>query len=1543
MLTINFVCAQTYFIEHDFDQVKIEKNGALYSLDYLAEINLSSLGEEIDQPDLPVYIYKILLPGNTTINSYSIEAIKEIELEGSFNIEPKKKLWTQFTKKAELKQNTGQYSKDKQFPEQAVKYLGVKHFNGLPIAHFAVYPLRYNAQNGKLHFIKQIQLSISTMQDSYQAIKPERLDSSQKTAISEYVAKSFRNRNDLNEVTVVEDVDAFEIKQLQEDLGPGLIERYIIITNESLKDAFIPLAEWKTRKGVLAVIRTVEWICEQYPNGVDEAEKIRSFIQRAYQKKGTKYVLLGGDIDIVPTREITTNECTFAADYYYSDLDGTWNDDQDNIFGEAVDNVDGYPEVYVGRIPVQTNEEVQRFIYKLFNYEKLTNIVNEAFPENVLYIAANLENDNDGRDLIMNHIDPYINPDFTRKLITQNDDIGSSPDVAIAELNKNYAIIFSETHGSYHTVRPGARNSNIYNYHLVDLYDQDPSFWYVASCHTNDILRRSFSEVYLLAENGGGVAYIGNSSFEHPFSGIYLEKEFYRLAFEEEHYHLSEAHFLSRLPYLGYIGWEGPTRVIVFSTIVLGDPEMPLWTDTPQTFLVVHPDSLAAGENQFTVQVKNAVDETPVEQAKVVLYRNDDVYKTCITNDSGIVNFDEDIYKLGTVNITVTKRNYIPFESEMIIYDQPVPRIELKQYFVDDGGNQNQQCEPGETINLTLKVVNEGSQAVEQNLTANLNCSHPLVSMEIDEIDTAITLQSLESVFIGPFRFTISAELPADTTLLFETSFDADTNKAGSGSILLDAGLPELYITGQSTFKPTGFPANYSGIKLELFNFGTGAATQVEARFSSAQDSVQLIDSLLSFGNIEPNKSKQSPDECIIEHNIPLDSIQLNVCITDIYGKEWNFCVDFNEPEPPVNFTFKPENGYSIQLSWQTSPSADVAGYHINRREKGGEDFQRITYKPLPQAGYFIDDNLGEDLTFEYTVQALDFSGNLSMAPSDTITAWPTLPFQNGFPFAVSLKAIGSVMNGTAVYDFDGDGKKEIAASGFNGVLNIYEQDGTLLWQVESLTSALTVPAVGNVFGDESAEIVVSGYKEGAYQNFIFIVNSITGTLIDTLHLGYNVPTSVVLKDIDRDGLDDIIVLTHGCNAPEPPKNSRLFIWRSTGTEWQPFPGWPADGYVFTSTTCLGMPAAADMNNSGVISVIVGTYDGKIYLFNPFLSPDPVWISELSGSLNSPISLADIDLDGSLDIIAPSINENKLFIVNNSGEALPGWENGQDIEATDHWGYGSPAVAGNLDSDDQLEIVYVGGQHAYIFEHTGDLKEGWPIPIDNNNSIFSSPVLADLDYNGITELIFGTEYGVLNALDCQNGKNISGFPIHTGNELIQGQSPAIMDVDKDGDLDILFTGHDGVLNIWDAPGKYPEGSVVCWHQPFANVRHTGELDTLKMEIISNIWTDKELRRIPDQFYLKNNYPNPFNPQTTIEFGLSQTAEVDLTVFNILGQQVCTLVSERRKAGKYHAVWNGKNTNGQTLSSGIYFYRLKVKDAETQNTLFTRISKMILLK
>jgi len=102
--------------------------------------------------------------------------------------------------------------------------------------------------------------------------------------------------------------------------------------------------------------------------------------------------------------------------------------------------------------------------------------------------------------------------------------------------------------------------------------------------------------------------------------------------------------------------------------------------------------------------------------------------------------------------------------------------------------------------------------------------------------------------------------------------------------------------------------------------------------------------------------------------------------------------------------------------------------------------------------------------------------------------------------------------------------------------------------------------------------------------------------------------------------------------------------------------------------------------------------------------------------------------------------------------------------------------------------------------------------------------------------------------------------------------------------------------------------------------------------------------VPASFTLSQNYPNPFNPTTTIKYTLPTAFDVELHVYNLLGQKVRTLISNQiQSAGQHIVQWNGKDESDSAVASGTYIYRLVAHELESGAIRFSRNRKMVLLR
>jgi hypothetical protein len=149
---------------------------------------------------------------------------------------------------------------------------------------------------------------------------------------------------------------------------------------------------------------------------------------------------------------------------------------------------------------------------------------------------------------------------------------------------------------------------------------------------------------------------------------------------------------------------------------------------------------------------------------------------------------------------------------------------------------------------------------------------------------------------------------------------------------------------------------------------------------------------------------------------------------------------------------------------------------------------------------------------------------------------------------------------------------------------------------------------------------------------------------------------------------------------------------------------------------------------------------------------------------------------------------------------------------------------------------------------------------------------------------------------------------------------------------------DGITNPIDTCDAwlFREGSYWEWLGYFGSDVGYPILRTTGYTNYTAVAEEEETGITPEDFQLYQSYPNPFNNQTIIKYDLVKPCQVTLTIYNILGQKVNTLVNQRQEAGSKIISWDGKDEKGEDLATGIYFYQLKTGEV-------THTKRMVLLK
>jgi hypothetical protein len=182
-----------------------------------------------------------------------------------------------------------------------------------------------------------------------------------------------------------------------------------------------------------------------------------------------------------------------------------------------------------------------------------------------------------------------------------------------------------------------------------------------------------------------------------------------------------------------------------------------------------------------------------------------------------------------------------------------------------------------------------------------------------------------------------------------------------------------------------------------------------------------------------------------------------------------------------------------------------------------------------------------------------------------------------------------------------------------------------------------------------------------------------------------------------------------------------------------------------------------------------------------------------------------------------------------------------------------------------------------------------------------------------------TPEGLQLTWDPNDEPDLSGYRIYRG--LTEGFEP--------GPGNLLTSVVDTMT--FDGGWRWDE----VWFYKLAAVDIHGNESGYSLLVPSEV-TGEEIPEVPEATYLAQNFPNPFNPGTSIRFGLSKASRVRLVVFDVAGRQVRAVLDEDRNAGHYTVRWDGLGDSGSRAASGIYFYRLTTNG-------FTETKKMVMLR
>jgi Peptidase family C25/FlgD Ig-like domain len=453
---------------------------------------------------------------------------------------------------------------------------------------------------------------------------------------------------------------------------------YVVITCDSLVDACLPLVRHKISLGFPTFIRPIEDILASY-TGVDDAEKIRNYLKDFYLDGG-EYVLLAGDESILPIRHAyhidvaapLTIDKQLLCDLYFADLTGTWDFDNDGTYGERnQDRADLTPELRVGRLPVSTSSEIERYTRKLIAYETNPGRGDFSYLTRALFFSSDEMRDYSGggqHALISKAYPPQITIDTTVAVEAASGADPAPTNIGGAFVNDSlasgYGIVNIIAHGRYDGF---AVKSATYNAWPKSLYLSDYlggshtdasilsangkiSFYYSLSCDVGGFdedlgplnhIGTNFVQRMLTLDSAGAVAFVGYSRWGWVSSSHLLQKVFFDSLFAHPGRPAIQAMYDSKAVY-SYL------RDLNYGQNFYGDPAMAVYTSRPKRLSLTYDQTIEG------LIVSGEIDGSPARGCVVRLVSDTILLGTYTLNDDGMTTIDLP-FELGS-NYTITAR-----------------------------------------------------------------------------------------------------------------------------------------------------------------------------------------------------------------------------------------------------------------------------------------------------------------------------------------------------------------------------------------------------------------------------------------------------------------------------------------------------------------------------------------------------------------------------------------------------------------------------------------------------------------------------------------------------------------------------------------------------------------------------------------------------------------------------------------------------------------------------------------------------------------------
>ena len=708
-------------------------------------------------PIMPLAILQFVVPPTATVTKVEVVNSEKTELAGTYNIHPAQTPRTLSEKRAIpfVAPDAAVYGSSAEFPGKVAELTYTGDKTGYRISGVNVFPLQYVPVTGKVSLYTSLTLRLTYEENSWRATPLTR----KQTGLA---AQELR--------TLVCNPEALDKCAPPVRVSDPTDAEYVIVAADAYVATLQPLCDWHSKKGYNSVIKTVAWIESNY-TGYDNAEKIRNFIKDYYANHGLMFVLLAGSTSTIPSRQghsVCSGETgDVPADLYYGSVDWSWDGNNNHVYGEMTgDTVDFYYDVYVGRWPVASTANAQTLLNKAFGYEK---------APNSSYI----------KKCYLPYVHLFSGPDYSGKVVSDtisgitpsgwtDQEVNSPPTATFkAAIDAGWGYCHAAAHGDdygfytdggtpiYSTTQAAAQTNGMDKLCVMNSM----------ACIAGNFENMSSLSVTLANNTSGGtVANMLNSREgwgQPPTLGPSekMNARFFDFLLNQDTFLVGPAMCRGKDYYASQPQGQEVWRWCFYDINLLGDPAMPLWTDTPGSLVVTDPDSIFTGPQVVHVTVTSG--GNPLAGASVGFYKSGEICTRALTNGSGDVDVLVTPTTTGQIYITVSAQNQLPVQdSARVVAGAPMPYMVFQNVTIDDaGGNANGRLDPGETANLMVTVKNAGN-AVAHSTQGLLRTASSYITL-VDSTSAYGDINASDTSRGDVYRVTASSGTPNGTPVNF--------------------------------------------------------------------------------------------------------------------------------------------------------------------------------------------------------------------------------------------------------------------------------------------------------------------------------------------------------------------------------------------------------------------------------------------------------------------------------------------------------------------------------------------------------------------------------------------------------------------------------------------------------------------------------------------------------------------------------------------------------------------------------------------------------